>query len=139
MAIASADTHDAIQDALSQSRREFVANILKAEKFGDKGSGDQVIDKSEISISRSDNADTIDSDCCTICLEVFERGKEICSSYNENCTHAFHRECISEWLLKNDRCPCCRQDFLAFDNYVAAGLGSRAPLSVVASSQVDGG
>ena len=127
-----ANVHNAIQDVLAQSRREFVTNVLKTETFGDKGSGDHVVDKSEISITRSDNADTIGSDYCTICLEAFERGTEICSSYNENCIHAFHRECIFEWLLKNDGCPCCRQDFLAFDSRrndedVEAGLNAHSP------------
>jgi hypothetical protein len=26
------------------------------------------------------------------------------------CGHAFHRNCIKQWLVQNDTCPMCRQD-----------------------------
>jgi len=66
---------------------------------------------------------------CSICLEDFKIGDDICWSPNGHCTHAFHKACIVEWLMNRNQCPCCRtpymkttgempskkQDFVAFD------------------------
>lgn len=50
---------------------------------------------------------------CTICLCEYEEGEEIASSPNSKCTHTYHKECIVEWLMKHDNCPCCRVDYLS--------------------------
>jgi len=49
---------------------------------------------------------------CDICLGNYEIGEEICWSLNEECVHAFHKECIIEWLLRNPKCPCCRREYI---------------------------
>jgi hypothetical protein len=49
---------------------------------------------------------------CPICLGEFKEGDTICWSHNPSCTHAFHMDCIEEWLIQHDRCPCCRNDYL---------------------------
>lgn len=52
---------------------------------------------------------------CPICIESFKKGEEIAWSFNEKCHHAFHLECISDWLMSHDECPMCRLDFLNID------------------------
>ena len=49
---------------------------------------------------------------CAICLGPYSEGDLVVQSCNPRCQHEFHHECISEWLVKNDLCPCCRQIFL---------------------------
>ena len=49
---------------------------------------------------------------CAICLERYKEGDEICWSKNENCAHAFHLDCMVEWLMANDDCPLCRENYL---------------------------
>ena len=49
---------------------------------------------------------------CPICINEYDDGDEICWSQNPDCNHFFHCECISEWLLRHDECPCCRSNFL---------------------------
>jgi hypothetical protein len=49
---------------------------------------------------------------CPICLGDFEIGEEICMSKNIECPHAFHSDCMLEWLMKHDDCPLCRKDYL---------------------------
>lgn len=49
---------------------------------------------------------------CSICLQNYEVGDDICWSPNETCKHAFHTECLSSWLMKHDNCPLCREDYL---------------------------
>lgn len=49
---------------------------------------------------------------CGICLCEYEDGDEICISPNHECQHAFHKECMVEWLMSHDDCPCCRKDYL---------------------------
>jgi hypothetical protein len=67
---------------------------------------------------------------CAICLVQYQSGDHISWSSNEECSHAFHRDCILIWLLKknvsdgfivgsgnhNERqylCPCCRREFVS--------------------------
>ena len=53
--------------------------------------------------------------CCAVCLGDYEVGDSLIWSSNNSCNHAFHQECIVEWLLKqNNRqtpCPLCRNEF----------------------------
>lgn len=55
---------------------------------------------------------TEEEDHCPICLGEFEVGQDICRSPNEKCSHIFHVHCVVPWLLKNNDCPCCREDYL---------------------------
>lgn len=52
--------------------------------------------------------------CCAICLCSYEVGDVVTWSSNPRCVHAFHRECVTDWLIKmqpETPCPCCRQEF----------------------------
>jgi hypothetical protein len=53
------------------------------------------------------------SDSCCICLEAYRPGDRICAATITFCDHAFHKECIFEWL-QNDHndCPLCRTDLM---------------------------
>lgn len=57
-------------------------------------------------------ADSTPDECCGICLLDYEIGVEVAWSPNDNCVHAYHKECIVGWLRKNDDCPLCRQEYL---------------------------
>jgi hypothetical protein len=70
-----------------------------------------------------------DHEQCAICLVEYEAGDEISWSHNKSCTHAFHRECIIDWLISHDECPCCRHNYLSLcddddDNNVVEGGGA---------------
>lgn len=47
---------------------------------------------------------------CSICLEECEPESMIVIL--EKCTHAFHEQCINEWVHYNTFCPTCRCDIL---------------------------
>lgn len=49
---------------------------------------------------------------CPICLEEYKCGDEISWSNNHKCPHAFHLDCILDWLMENDDCPLCRGEYL---------------------------
>lgn len=49
---------------------------------------------------------------CPICWEGYKVGEKVCWSKNENCTHAFHFDCIVTWLVDHDHCPMCRSPYL---------------------------
>lgn len=55
-----------------------------------------------------------DDHCCAICLTEYENGDKVCGSNNKYCSHVFHEECIAEWLMTHEECPCCRHYFLFF-------------------------
>lgn len=45
---------------------------------------------------------------CSICLEPLSSGSRICSL---ECSHVFHVDCVSSWLMRRTRsfCPVCRK------------------------------
>lgn len=53
--------------------------------------------------------------CCAVCLGDYEVDDTVVWSCHKKCRHAFHQECIMEWLVKipdgGTPCPCCRQEF----------------------------
>ena len=58
---------------------------------------------------------------CAICLTGYEKGETIVTSCNKDCPHAFHQECIVEWLVKMQDgapCPCCRRTFVELDAHI---------------------
>eukprot|EP01083_Nonionella_stella_P272730 924973_1 len=71
--------------------------------------------KKQVVVKTMGNIENLDT--CSICLDTFQCHDEIASSRNENCSHTFHIQCITKWLLSpknNDNsCPVCREDFLA--------------------------
>lgn len=49
---------------------------------------------------------------CALCIDDYEAGDEVVWSGLE-CTHAFHKTCIMQWLSKGKkRCPVCRNWFV---------------------------
>ncbi|KAG2790598.1 hypothetical protein JG687_00004262 [Phytophthora cactorum] len=65
--------------------------------------------------SRSNLLETVEglstSDCCSICLGEWD--DEECAGMNVvklPCLHAFHEECLLEWLQGSTHCPMCREE-----------------------------
>jgi len=44
---------------------------------------------------------------CPICMDGFSDGNGI----KVECSHIFHRDCITEWLRGDNRCPVCRHEY----------------------------
>lgn len=42
---------------------------------------------------------------CIVCLEEQKLGAQACKL---PCGHLFHKQCITEWLIKHCTCPVCR-------------------------------
>ena len=58
--------------------------------------------------------------CCAVCLGHYEVGEKVVWSSNEDCPHAFHEECMVDWLTKmldGTPCPCCRADFTDLETF----------------------
>ncbi len=49
---------------------------------------------------------------CPICLEEYKVDDDIVWSKNDQCPHAFHLDCILDWLMDHDQCPLCRGEYL---------------------------
>ena len=49
---------------------------------------------------------------CDICIMEFQVGSHVAWSKNSHCRHAFHVDCILDWLCEQPTCPTCRQDYI---------------------------
>ena len=57
----------------------------------------------------------IEEPICSICLSEFEVGDCLAKSAYpmcSKCDHTYHYDCLSNWLMKHDTCPMCRQDII---------------------------
>ena len=76
--------------------------------------------------STNDDPNTLDP--CHICLDHFCIGDDVSWSNVSKCEHCFHSKCITEWLLKNEACPCCRKNMLDLTN--VRGIGTMGDAKV---------
>mmetsp|Transcript_23489 Transcript_23489/g.53596 ORF Transcript_23489/g.53596 Transcript_23489/m.53596 type:complete len:381 (-) Transcript_23489:25-1167(-) len=53
---------------------------------------------------------------CPICLQAYKKDEKISWSRNKECSHAFHLDCIVQWLIVHDKCPLCRENYLDLKN-----------------------
>ena len=43
---------------------------------------------------------------CSICFDIFKENELL---KQLNCKHIFHKECLSQWLLNEKKCPICNK------------------------------
>ena len=43
---------------------------------------------------------------CSICFDSFKENELL---KQLNCSHIFHKECLSQWILNENKCPICNQ------------------------------
>ena len=79
--------------------------LIKKSMLKDTSSAGSIDSDHGSNTSSSDNV-------CPICIAPFEKDDEICTSRNNECPHIFHLDCMMQWLMNNDECPLCRQDYL---------------------------
>lgn len=137
-------------------RKEYIANVLMTKHVllanetvpkEEEGPAKEQNSKNNLVITRTGDVDADDDDSsqeqCTICLNNYEDGDEICWSHNKHCNHVFHKDCIAEWLLTHEDCPCCRNDYLSFNDDEAEEVveqsGTESPLRPVHVPAVVGG
>ena len=88
-------------------KSEMTSNRLVGESPGDSGPGGVGNDYFGIQADIRDRGTT-----CDICLLEYQVGDTVAWSPNVECIHAFHRDCILDWLVRKPSCPNCRVDYL---------------------------
>jgi hypothetical protein len=107
---------------------KYSLRTLKSiDEDGDNGkeNEEEEMNMDDNNATNHDNSDDYGEDegCCTICLEDYKLGDEVCRSRNAaiaGCTHKFHSHCIKDWLMNHDDCPCCRTNFFNVPDHVVA-------------------
>jgi hypothetical protein len=74
------------------------------EKMGSVSKG---ITEEQITRIEKVNAQGLESELCSICYYNLKEGEQV---NKLPCAHLFHVDCIKEWLLKEKRCPLCKQE-----------------------------
>jgi len=121
-------------DGMPQSDSSVISTNDEAEdttiKLRESIPTDSVSNKKDDNSTNSDNANSrsvcspttdyfgVEDDerdpgtACDICILEFEVGDEVAWSPNLHCSHAFHKDCILDWLVRKPTCPSCRQDYV---------------------------
>ena len=75
------------------------------------------------------NGSRLVPNCCAVCLCPYEVGETLAWSSNSSCRHAFHRDCVVEYLCKVQEvdcpCPCCRGTFVELPNHLDGEGGGK--------------
>ena len=74
---------------------------------------------------------------CDICLLEFETGEAVAWSPNPACNHAYHEDCITDWLLRKPTCPSCRQNYIVLPVIRQSGSDSSGVVDHTSSGEVD--
>ena len=75
--------------------------------------------KAMVKVRSTRDARISSSGACSICLEAYQQHDTLIWSLNQDCSHAFHQDCLLEFFARNTGkqgkiatpCPCCRRDF----------------------------
>ena len=93
-------------ETTSQNPMDTNEGNLSRELEIPKSSTDGIKDKWKTFITTKSS-----SKICGICLESYNGGDKVCLSYNDDCEHVFHKNCILSWLIQHEDCPNCRAPF----------------------------
>jgi Ring finger domain len=105
-------TTDNIANHDATSKEPLDPTTPTARAISEPSRKETIITESDEDCDDNDDDDDDGIEPCSICLNEYRDGDEICWSHNESCNHFFHKECIQTWLLTHEDCPCCRRDFL---------------------------
>jgi Ring finger domain len=119
-----------LHEMTPDDRRQFLQNILVSKKIVRvTKETDDVLEDTKTAEHSSGRvvlflADLMDDQVttkqvnlepCSICLNDYGEGEILCWSQNSSCQHCFHRDCAMEWLMENEECPLCRNNYLSLD------------------------
>ena len=107
----------AIKEISKENFQEVIASDTEEEEEDeDIETGKQVQKETQLLFTEtSDQKILTFPTTCAICLDDYSEGGVVIFSSNDECHHAFHQDCILEYLAKSRNveklCPCCRQPF----------------------------
>ena len=109
---------DALSVVLDPSAAEGMENILDLEVGVPLHNETTTVDDCDIEECETGylmlNCKRQVPNCCAICLCPYDVDDAVVWSSNQACKHAFHEDCMVDWLTKMQNgtpCPCCRQEF----------------------------
>lgn len=66
-------------------------------------------DRYKLTVYKITEDDNLLLDECSICLEKYVVNDKIIKL---DCSHSYHKKCLSEWLKNNNTCPHCRENII---------------------------
>ena len=103
-------------DAVIDSRERAMDPISEQDPMESSVRSTSTIDQGFL-VLHTQQGDRLVPNCCAVCLASYEKGDDVVWSKNENCCHAFHEGCVTDWLTGpkmqvSNPCPCCRCIFV---------------------------
>ena len=94
-----------VSDVLSNKLQ--INLMIKTKKFISPNTNDDL----ETGIEISDSGSLEGEDLCSICLQEIDHGAKV---GDIACNHIFHLDCLKEWIKRNNCCPMCKYERIAF-------------------------
>lgn len=99
-----------------KQQQETNTNLRKRDIYVENSHMIKTYSKKSMTLSKASSVSSLYSPKnCPICFEAYKEGDNLAWSKNTDCPHAFHLDCIIDWLMDNDDCPMCRGDYLCLD------------------------
>ena len=104
----------------SQSESPLLRSKQNDHSDNDSSSNEHEEEQEEATTTKSETTcSTHVPNCCIICLEHYRPGDTLVWSHHVDCPHAFHRKCVTKYLVKmmqrrrnaSTPCPVCRRPF----------------------------
>jgi hypothetical protein len=113
-----ADGHGDEEEAMSELRESLsnddgVASPAQLDSLRSQEDSTRILSKQNVRLTPTRTV----PNGCAICLAQYRPGEVVVWSSNSTCRHAFHKDCMLDWLVKvpaggSTLCPCCRQEFI---------------------------
>jgi hypothetical protein len=75
-----------------------------------------------------------DDTLCAVCLADYQNNEKL--QQLPICSHAFHKECIDQWLVNHSTCPICRVSLLQSGKVVPMNSPAQTPAALEMCSRL---
>lgn len=97
------------------------SETIDLERLRRMRSGNSILNNCDENRDDENKSDTTDElfdspMICYICLDPYSIADKVAIPKHQSCDHIFHKKCITNWLIRQNSCPCCRHPYINIAN-----------------------